>query len=36
MAPGRGLRDFRPVLSDGFPVVERGGEGVLVAGSKSM
>lgn len=36
MAPGRGLGDFRPVLSDVFPVIEGGGEGLLVVGIVSM
>lgn len=36
MAPGRGLGDFRPVLSDVFLVIEGGGEGFLVVGIVSM
>lgn len=36
MAPGSGLGDFRPVLSDVFPVIEGCGEGLLIVGIVSM
>lgn len=36
MSPGSSLGDFRPVLSDVFPVTEGCGEGLLIVGIVSM